>query len=558
MARPRRQPRKKGDNIVWPLTEFGVESINKNFDALFKDTQNLGQDRLLSGIGVDTLLGVPVRGDLIVAQLLPAEFEPKWARFEIGAANTVLRTSGVDPEWNKVHLTTDVDEILPVANGGTNNDTYTAGSVIFAGASGLVLEEDNANFFWDDSNDRLGLGTAAPTVRFDLNVNAGGTALALGARIANVTAATSGATRQYSPALVYSGTAWDTDGAGSSVTHRFAFQLRTVSGAITANYLAISRDEGSGVFADDFLIGSALAGDAPSIRFRDGNLIFRNASRGIYFTANPLTDAAPTSHFIAGGGSNGRIDLTPLVGGSEGFVNIDHNQFGFATGTIPAINLRGFDSSTTSPIPGPRLRSVPGGTAGVGFGGSIWFQASSNPTGNRDQGYFDCVWSDATDATRSADFVMRLVNSAAAAAEIFRFASTGLATIPSLNLSSGSLGNVLSGVYTPTRSAETNLDSNVTLTEAQYVRVRNTVTVSGRFTADPTAAATPTSFEMTLPVASNIGAAEDVAGVAFCGSIAGQGAEITGSVANNTAVVSWISGDVTSQSWSFTFTYQVI
>jgi hypothetical protein len=455
-------------------------------------------------------------------------------------------------------LTTDVDEILPVANGGTNNDTYTAGSVIFAGASGLVLEEDNANFFWDDSNDRLGLGTAAPTVRFDLNVNAGGTALALGARIANVTAATSGATRQYSPALVYSGTAWDTDGAGSSVTHRFAFQLRTVSGAITANYLAISRDEGSGVFADDFLIGSALAGDAPSIRFRDGNLIFRNASRGIYFTANPLTDAAPTSHFIAGGGSNGRIDLTPLVGGSEGFVNIDHNQFGFATGTIPAINLRGFDSSTTSPIPGPRLRSVPGGTAGVGFGGSIWFQASSNPTGNRDQGYFDCVWSDATDATRSADFVMRLVNSAAAAAEIFRFASTGLATIPSLNLSSGSLGNVLSGVYTPTRSAETNLDSNVTLTEAQYVRVRNTVTVSGRFTADPTAAATPTSFEMTLPVASNIGAAEDVAGVAFCGSIAGQGAEITGSVANNTAVVSWISGDVTSQSWSFTFTYQVI
>jgi hypothetical protein len=46
--------------------------------------------------------------------------------------------------------------------------------------------------------------------------------------------------------------------------------------------------------------------------------------------------------------------------------------------------------------------------------------------------------------------------------------------------------------------------------------------------------------------------------VAFCGAIAGQGAQISGSVANNTAVVSWVSGDITSQSWSFLFTYQVI
>jgi len=119
-------------------------------------------------------------------------------------------------------------------------------------------------------------------------------------------------------------------------------------------------------------------------------------------------------------------------------------------------------------------------------------------------------------------------------------------------------GNVSYGVYTPTRSAEANLDTNVTTTEAQYLRVANTVTVSGRFTADPTTTTTATSFELTLPVASNIGAAEDCAGVAFCGTIAGQGAAITGSVANNTAVVSWVAGDVTSQTWSYTYTYQVI
>lgn len=113
------------------------------------------------------------------------------------------------------------------------------------------------------------------------------------------------------------------------------------------------------------------------------------------------------------------------------------------------------------------------------------------------------------------------------------------------------------GVYSPTRSAEANLDANVTMFESQYLRVGNTVTVSGRFTADPTAGGAA-SFEIDLPVASNIGAVEDLAGVAFCGAIAGQGAQIEGSVANNTAVFTWVAVDTTSQSWSFTFTYQVI
>lgn len=114
------------------------------------------------------------------------------------------------------------------------------------------------------------------------------------------------------------------------------------------------------------------------------------------------------------------------------------------------------------------------------------------------------------------------------------------------------------GVYTPTRSAEVNLDSNVTMSEAQYMKVGATVTVSGRFTADPTLTATTTSFEITLPVASNIGAAEDIAGVAFCGNIVSMGGEIIGVAANDTAKVFWKASDVTSQTFSYVFVYQVI
>jgi len=44
----------------------------------------------------------------------------------------------------------------------------TAGSVLFVDASGN-LAQDNANLFWDDSNDRLGIGTDSPAARLEVN-----------------------------------------------------------------------------------------------------------------------------------------------------------------------------------------------------------------------------------------------------------------------------------------------------------------------------------------------------------------------------------------------------
>jgi hypothetical protein len=50
-------------------------------------------------------------------------------------------------------------------------DTMTSGSVLFSGASGL-MSQDNANLFWDDSNNRLGIGTNAPAVRLHVKADA--------------------------------------------------------------------------------------------------------------------------------------------------------------------------------------------------------------------------------------------------------------------------------------------------------------------------------------------------------------------------------------------------
>lgn len=75
---------------------------------------------------------------------------------------------GVAPSWGKIALGTHVSGTLPVANGGTGLASWTTGSIPFASAA-TTLAQNNANLFWDNSNARLGLGTAAPATRLQVN-----------------------------------------------------------------------------------------------------------------------------------------------------------------------------------------------------------------------------------------------------------------------------------------------------------------------------------------------------------------------------------------------------
>jgi hypothetical protein len=79
------------------------------------------------------------------------------------AGNALI--SGTLPSWGKIGLTTHVSGVLPPANGGTGTSTVlTQGSVVFAGVSG-VFSQNNANFFWNDTTQRLGIGTATPQTK---------------------------------------------------------------------------------------------------------------------------------------------------------------------------------------------------------------------------------------------------------------------------------------------------------------------------------------------------------------------------------------------------------
>ena len=118
-------------------------------------------------------------------------------------------------------------------------------------------------------------------------------------------------------------------------------------------------------------------------------------------------------------------------------------------------------------------------------------------------------------------------------------------------------GSVLdAGTYTPTLTNVANLGASTSY-QAQYLRVGATVFVSGRVDVDPTAGAA-TQLGISLPIASNIGATEDLGGAAFASGIAGQGAAIYGDLTNNRAQMEWIAVDITNQPMFYSFGYQVI
>lgn len=116
-----------------------------------------------------------------------------------------------------------------------------------------------------------------------------------------------------------------------------------------------------------------------------------------------------------------------------------------------------------------------------------------------------------------------------------------------------------SGTYTPTLTNGTNVDAS-TAYACQWMRVGNTVTVSGVFDVDATAAGA-WDIGVSLPVASNFSATENAGGTAVMintASVYGY-AGVTADSANDRLKVAGITtGSTGSEKFSFTATYQVI
>lgn len=124
--------------------------------------------------------------------------------------------------------------------------TYTLGSVIFAGVGGIPTQ-DNANFFWDDTNNRLGLIDNTPVATLDVN----GDQALQDANIATTGTITALSTAARSSIRLTGAGAVTLQGIAGGVDGKLLFLKNR-----TGNLLTIQDQNAGGAAADRIITGS--------------------------------------------------------------------------------------------------------------------------------------------------------------------------------------------------------------------------------------------------------------------------------------------------------------
>ena len=307
-------------------------------------------------------------------------------------ASRYLSNSGTsnNPAWAQVDLTNGVTGTLPVGNGGTGTGTaFTAGSVVFAGASG-VYSQNNSKFFWDNTAVALCVGTLTQAGALTV-LGATGAANTVGQVGASITGGAGGGSTSSTAA-----------GAGGAIT------LTTGNGgATTGSNIGVGGAGGTLTLKSGNGGAGALSnsGAGGQITIQSGNGTVStsgvfNPSAGGLVAISSGTGGSGTG--IAGSGNGGNITLTTGVGGNQstgngasgagGSITIScgasgSNSTSFSSGvTGGAISLTaGQGSGSPSSVPGGNggalsLTSGVGGNsngAAGGAGGAVTILANS-------------------------------------------------------------------------------------------------------------------------------------------------------------------------------------
>jgi len=214
---------------------------------------------------------------------------------------------------------------ISITAGGlsTNSLTDTAltlGSVLFAGAAGLVTQ-DNAAFFWDDTNNRLGINTTTPTNTLDLHYGGTGSTLGINNTAGNQSA------------IVFVNTGVNKWRIGNTSSNNFDFYNTVL--ALTA--ISIDGASNSANFTADLLITNT----ASNIR--------------IYLTNNTATTG---KSWYLNSKSDGKLYIGTVTNGD--IINIDQTgTTNFASNITALANI--FSNTTTQ-------ANFTLGSAGANFG----------------------------------------------------------------------------------------------------------------------------------------------------------------------------------------------
>lgn len=202
------------------------------------------------------------------------------------AGQNYLSIAGQVITANAINLSgTHVTSTLGVGNGGTGTaTTFTQGSLVFAGASG-VYSQNNSNFFWDNSALRLGIGTASPLASLDIRGTSG-----------TIPAASVSATSSFAAAIVDNSGVGDLFTASKSGATKFVIANSGNTGIGVANPVALLQ------------VGAAASSATPGFVFA------ANASSNVNGNASFVGNWQSSNLWGIGPGTNVNGDNTVRLG----------------------------------------------------------------------------------------------------------------------------------------------------------------------------------------------------------------------------------------------------
>lgn len=498
------------------------------------------------------------------------------------------------------------------SQGGTGSTTtFTAGSAIFAGASG-VYSQDNANFFWDDTNNRLGIGNAAPTVALDVT-----------GRLKVSQEAMFGFYLQ-TPILsdnpsVLGGGVLNLKDAGSGNTNgSFTFNTTPASGIfswlgnvgvgvaspsskldVTTAGLGVTQTATSGLALVNTTAAAVGAQQiSPALRYSGFGwkttstaasqaVDFRTYNLPVQGTTNPT--ALLTTEFSVNGGaystvnqqySDGTFEVTSVASGLKSKMDGTGLFIQRSNGSYDGYMVMndGTDLRIGSRF-GINFRNDSSVRGGMANGGHWFFGSNFTPTawlhltaGDATAGNAPLKFTSGTLLTSAEEGAVEFLtdkfygtittgaarkeitlNDAALTSGVFPIATTN----GRLTNSSFSTTTLTAGTYTPTATNVTNITSS-TPNISSYNRIGNTVTVFGSVLVTNTVAVA-SEVDVSLPIASNLNAATDLSGSGTMDTTASSNIYINADTTNDRARIFFTSVGVgQSGTIYFQFAYQVL
>jgi hypothetical protein len=242
--------------------------------------------------------------------------------------------------------------------------SLTSGSVLFS--NGTTIAEDNANFFWDNTNKRLGIGKTTPLYLLDVNNSIG----------INTDAVGKGIFAYSGPAQMFSITRQSVSVNGSTSITSYGdigFSSNKVGGASTAYDMMIksgtvligtTTDNGGKL---QIKAGGALSTDI-ALRVRNSSdtadlMTVNGIGGGLLNSITLLGESGTTvGVWFGSGGSSGRITIdgafTRWKSQSQAdMINVANNFVGINSTSVIASAVLAVDSTTRGFLP-PRMTTT--------------------------------------------------------------------------------------------------------------------------------------------------------------------------------------------------------